>query len=101
MKLTIRDEADTDALEAALYYYDVRPKLGVQFRERLKAAYESIAFNPWQFPKVTHHLVGGDARIAMLKQFPYVVVFEIFTEEIVVFAVDHSHRNDPWIERLE
>ena len=52
MKLTIRDEADTDALEAALYYYDIRPKLGVQFRERLKAVYESIAFNPWQFPKV-------------------------------------------------
>ncbi len=51
MKLTIRDEAGTDALDAAPYYYDIRPKLGVQFRERLKAAYESIDFNPWQFPK--------------------------------------------------
>lgn len=100
MKLTIRDEAEEDALAAALFYESCRPGLGTQFRDRLAAVYESIQFNPRQFGAIKHRKISGDVRMAFLKQFPYTVVFEIFTEEIVVYAVSDGRRNDPWISRL-
>ena len=100
MKLTIRDEADEDAVAAALWYESCREGLGIRFRNRLAAVYESIAFNPRQFGAITHRKVHGDVRMAFLKQFPYTVVFEIFDDEVVVYAVSDGRRDDPWIQRL-
>ena len=100
MKLTIREEAEEDALAAALWYESRREGLGTQFRDRLATVYESIHFNPHQFGVMSHRNVHGDVRIAFLKQFPYTVVFEIIQEEVVVYAVTDGRRNDPWIQRL-
>ena len=46
MKLTIREEADEDALAATLWYESCREGLGKQFRDQLAAVYESVSFNP-------------------------------------------------------
>lgn len=100
MKLTIREEAEEDALAAALYYEGYRRGLGTQFRDRLAAVYESIRFNPTQFGAVTHRKITGDVRMAFLKQFPYTVVFEVFPNEVVVYAVSDGRRDDPWMSRI-
>ena len=100
MRLTIREEAEEDALAAMLWYEGCREGLGVQFRNRLAAVYESILANPQQFGVITHRKVHGDVRMAFLKQFPYTVVFEIFEDEVVVYAVSDGRRDDPWIQRL-
>ena len=100
MNLIIRDEAEEDALAAALWYENCREGLGIQFRNRLASVYESIAFNPRQFGAISHRKVHGDVRIAFLKQFPYTVVFEVFEDEVVVYAVSDGRQDDPWIQRL-
>ena len=100
MKLIVREEAEEDALAAALWYESHREGLGRQFRERLAAVYESIELNPHQFGAITHRKIQGNVRMAFLKQFPYTVVFEIFDDESVVYAVTDGRRDDPWMRRL-
>ena len=100
MTLTIRQEAEADALTAALWYESRREGLGTQFRDQLAAVYESICFNPRQFGAITHRKVHGDVRMALLKQFPYTVVFEVFENDVVVYAVSDGRRDDPWVQRL-
>lgn len=100
MKLIVREEAEEDALAAALWYESKREGLGLQFRKRLAAVYESIEFNPHQFGAIAHRKIQGDVRMAFLKQFPYTVVFEIFDDESVVYAVTDGRRDDPWMRRF-
>ncbi len=100
MKLTVREEAEEDALAAALWYESQREGLGLQFRKRLAAVYESIEFNPHQFGVITHRKLKGIVRMAFMKQFPYTVVFEISDDEAVVYAVTDGRRDDPWMRRL-
>lgn len=38
--------------------------------------------------------------MAFLKQFPYTVVFEVFENEVVIYAVTDGRRNDPWVLQL-
>ena len=59
MTLTIREEAEADALTAALWYESRRDGLGTQFRDQLAAVYESICINPLQFGAITHRKVHG------------------------------------------
>lgn len=103
MRLIVREEAELDALNAALWYEGCRERLGLQFRARLASVYESIESNPRQFGSITHRRVHGEVRIAFLKQFPYTVVFEVFEDknEVVVYSVTHGHRDDPWRSRLK
>ena len=56
MNLTVREEAEDDALTAALWYESRREGLGIQFRNRLAAVYESIQSNPHQFGTITHRV---------------------------------------------
>ena len=54
----------------------------------LESVYKKIELNPDFFSKA-----GKGFRQAVLKQFPYVVVYEIKRTRVVVYAVFHTSRN--------
>jgi plasmid stabilization system protein ParE len=95
-RLTLRPEADAEVDEAAAWYAAQAPGLGGEFVRAVDAAISAIQRNPSQFP-----LVHRDAGRAVLRRFPYSIVYRSTAEEIVVLSVFHARR-DPadWKARL-
>jgi toxin ParE1/3/4 len=82
-----RDEFDA----AVVCYEQQRPGLGLAFLDRVRDVLGRIAANPQ-----LHGIVYQDVRKAVVRKFPYVVLYREEAGEVVVIAVFHSKR-DPAI----
>ena len=94
-RLVFRPEARQEALEAEAWYEERAPGLGLEFTRALGAALAAVQRTPEAFPRVS-----GDVRRAVLRRFPYGIVFARESDDLVVLAV-HHHRRDPrrWLRR--
>ena len=79
-----RDEYDA----GAVWYDRQRPGLGRAFIGRVREVLKRISANP----KI-HAKVYRDARKAVVKQFPYVVIYQEEPDEVLIIAVFHCSRN--------
>jgi toxin ParE1/3/4 len=84
----VRPLARLDVLEAIEWYSERSREIGAEFVRVLDAAFESIRQNPAQFPEV-----DGPIRKAVLRPFPYTVLFTADETEIVVLSVFHVRRD--------
>ncbi|MBV9112421.1 MAG: type II toxin-antitoxin system RelE/ParE family toxin [Hyphomicrobiales bacterium] len=76
-------------LDDALSWYEAHaPEVVPRFREALRAAVERIAANPKQFLTSSH-----ETRRALLRHFPYFVIFRETPRAAYVVAVFHTSRN--------
>ena len=81
----------------AFDWYEARRRgLGHDFLRQLKTCLDSISLHPESYDPVYRAF-----RRALLRQFPYVVFFELADGTVTVFAVLHGSR-DPktWQSRL-
>ncbi len=93
--LVIHDEAKVEITDAYYWYELQQPDLGEKLLEVLDDCFESITSNPKKFPKKLKNM-----RLAVIKDFPYVVVFEIKQNEIIIYAFFHTSRNPiKWKQR--
>lgn len=86
--LEIHPKAENETVDAYNWYEDQYNGLGEMFLSDLESVYKKIELNPDFFSKA-----GKGFRQAVLKQFPYVVVYEIKRTRVVVYAVFHTSRN--------
>ncbi len=89
--------ARAELVEAQDWYEHEAPGLGRRFRSAVDAAMERISDNPQQFP-----LVYKSIRRALLRRFPYTLMFVIEPDgALIVIACFHGSR-DPagWQERM-
>ena len=95
MRLRFRPEARLDILEARAWYEDRAKGLGGEFTRSIDTTAAGILRFPHAFPQVF-----GDVRKAVLRRFPYSLLFLIDGEDIVVLGCFHQ-RQDPrsWTER--
>jgi plasmid stabilization system protein ParE len=95
-RLIIRPEADAEVDEAARWYEERRQGLGEEFLDTFLEVTANVKRNPYLYAPVL-----GEARRALLHQFPYSVIYEIHENEVVVLACFHERR-DPkeWQRRL-
>ncbi len=87
-KLVVKHEAFIDIVEAFLYYEHQQKDLGETFLSLLDIFYGRITKNPHHFPcnrKPYHE--------AFIKRFPFVIVYEIKKDEIIVYSVFNTHKN--------
>jgi plasmid stabilization system protein ParE len=93
MSIPIRflPEAIAEFNDATDWYEQRQTGLGVIFVARVREVANRIAANPR-----LHAAVYGDVRKAVVKQFPYVVLYREEPREVVVIAVFHTAR-DPSI----
>jgi plasmid stabilization system protein ParE len=78
----------TRELQRALErYLAVRPELGKQFNEAMKAAFADIAAYPDRYP-----VVLGTARQYLVDGFPYSVISRFRAGRITIVAVYHHSR---------
>lgn len=95
-RLVFRPEADLEINEAAEWYEARGQGLAVEFLRTLDACIESIRRDPLLYP-----VVRGEMRRAVLRRFPYSVIYTVREDKIVVIACFHGRR-DPkrWQDRL-
>ncbi len=93
--LVIRRKARAEFDEAFDWYEEQRAGLGIEFAGHVQSVFDRIAANP-----ELHSLVFRDVRKALVRPFPYSVVYRIRGGRVVVLAVFHNKRNpDIWKSR--
>jgi plasmid stabilization system protein ParE len=97
VRLVVRKAAEADIAEAARWYEQRSPGLGSEFLRAVEVTLAEIGRMLASYP-----LVRGNARRALLRRFPYIVVFVATADFVSVIACLHARR-DPrhWQERSE
>ena len=79
------------------YYESCSAGLGAELEDEIDAVLETIL----QFPQAAPHWRDRpDRRVAVLDRFPFTLVYQIKTKEIVILALAHmSRRPGYWSRR--
>lgn len=85
MNARLTSAASRDIEKAAQWYEQHREGLGLQFTERVLESIEAIERNPLAYAKVI-----GEARRAILTQFPYALYFRLEGDAIVIACLHHK-----------
>ena len=87
--------ARAELIEAQDWYEGEAPGLGRPFRQAIDVLAERMSANPRQFP-----VVFRNVRRALLRRYPYSLLFVIGDEALTVIACFHASR-DPshWQKR--
>lgn len=86
--LEIKEEAIVDMQKAYDYYEECKIGLGERFLNTLEEYLERVQENP------QHYQIKRKAyREAFIKDFPYLIIYEIEADKIIVYAVFNTWRN--------
>lgn len=88
-KLILKSKAHIDLAEAIEYYQSKRKGLGLKFLKCVQKFFDRITKNPLHYP-----LKSNQFREAYIQKFPYVIIYEIIDNEIVVFCFQHSSKSN-------
>ena len=88
MKVRLVFPANIELDDAVRYYDHQLPGLGFRFFQEVDAAIERIRFIPKAWTKI-----GKRTRRCLIKDFPYALLYAIETDEILITAVAHLHRD--------
>ncbi|TAG28164.1 MAG: type II toxin-antitoxin system RelE/ParE family toxin [Burkholderiales bacterium] len=96
MKVRRLAPADIEAIEAAQYYKAIDPKLSDRLIKEFEASIQRIVRFPQGWKPI-----DNDLRQCVIKGFPYVVIYAVRGEEIIVVAFANTHRQPGyWRDRL-
>lgn len=95
-QIQVKAAAEADIEEAWAWYARTAPELGEAWLQALDLAFAQIQRNPYAW-----QVVYKDAHRALVRKFPYAIIYRIRPERVVVLAVAHASR-DPrrWKSRL-
>jgi toxin ParE1/3/4 len=96
--LRILDEAREELRQSAHWYEDKRSGLGDDFLDAVQNAFELIEQHPKRFKRLKTKDPDREIRRLLLKRFPFLIVYEILPEEILVVAVAHGKRKPNYWE---
>ena len=88
MNVILIPPADKELEEAIDYYNDQLPGLGGQFYNAFLSAIDYISIAPEAWRKV-----GDNTRRISLKRFPYLVLYVLDGNNILITCIAHQHRN--------
>ena len=99
-RVVARPEVGVDMAEAAPWYEDQQPGLGVEFMEEVFRVWDALADNPLV---TSRRAPRGNIRWRYPNRFPYRIIYEVDEAEhtIIVHAVSHAARHDRhWQKRV-
>jgi plasmid stabilization system protein ParE len=88
MRLIFRPEAEEELLEAIDWYETRSQGLGAEFVRCVDACLGRIQRNPESYP-----IVHRETRMAVMRRFPYLLLYRIHLDEASIVAVFHAKRN--------
>lgn len=92
----ITPRAESDIRDAFLWYESKRQELGAEFVSEVQEGLDRIAESPAMFP-----VLDDGVRGALLRRFPYKIMYLDEDSRIVVLAVYHSRRHPQGWEHRE
>ena len=92
MKLRVLAEAEAELRSAVLYYEERQAGLGKDLQDRVSNVIHTVARDPLRFPRYEGKQLTRDFRRATVERFPYLLVYEVRDNEILIVAVAHSDR---------
>ncbi|MCB9034582.1 MAG: type II toxin-antitoxin system RelE/ParE family toxin [Chitinophagales bacterium] len=87
-KLEIEEQAREDLKDAMFWYEEQLENLGVQLLQEVRKSIQFIVENPKHFRKI-----AKEYRQTKINIFPYVIVYELINNKIVIFRIFHTSRN--------
>ncbi len=97
MKSEFLPEAEREFREAARYYENEAPGVGIAFIVELHKAVATIVDNP-----LAARTVRKSIRKKVLSRFPFNVLYSVEDETVVIVAVAHQKRRPTyWQRRLK
>jgi toxin ParE1/3/4 len=95
VKSRLTPEAELDLVEAIRWYDERDQELGDDLLRRVSQCIASVERNPLLFP-----IVHRQMRRALVRRFPFQILYEIESEEIIIYAIYHSARDpEAWKQR--
>ncbi|MGH2644641.1 MAG: type II toxin-antitoxin system RelE/ParE family toxin, partial [Chitinophagaceae bacterium] len=90
IKVIFRPEAESEVLEAQIWYEQCAPGLGLEFARAVDAAIASLMRNPFAYTQIE-----GEFRRIILRRFPYSIIYYLpDPAELVIVSCFH-HRREP------
>lgn len=86
--LKIHPFAESELMDARKWYNFQKENLGDEFIGEVEAKLKQIISNPHRFRKIR-----SDVRVAVLKRFPFSVVFSIAESHVEIYSFFHHSRN--------
>jgi plasmid stabilization system protein ParE len=94
--LRFHPEAEEEYLTSLAWYSERSPMAAANFESAVEDALEKIGRAPQRWP-----LYFNSFRKYLLRQFPFSIIYQEFTSQIVVFAVAHGRRRPGyWRDRV-
>ena len=93
-KFFVDPRAKQDIFDAASWYAKQSESTDEAFAEAIDDAFAEIAVAPTRWP-----ILEVDFRYRLVNRFPYLVVYRIRGDSIVVVAVAHTSRAVYWTDR--
>ena len=89
-KIILLEEAEREYNQAAVWYEEQSPGLGIRFIEVIKNKLNLIAQNPERYPKRK-----GNFRETPVRTFPHIIIYSAYKKEqiVTVSAIFHPSRN--------
>jgi|ERR1035437_3941516 hypothetical protein len=89
-RLIILQAAAKDTLEGYNYYEQLQQGLGDRFLSEVLERYNDISKHPQYYGFVDeHHII----RDVILKSFPYLVVYEVEDDAVIIYAVHCTYKH--------
>jgi toxin ParE1/3/4 len=96
LSVTILCEAEAEFLEAAAYYENKAPGLGLDFAAEIERSVQAIRQSPERWP-----LRDDGTRRCLTPRFPFLVVYTCFNDHIWILAFAHCKRRpEYWSDRV-
>jgi plasmid stabilization system protein ParE len=94
-RVIVEDEARDEVREACAWYEGRRAGLSLDLIDEVDATLRAVSERPGSFP-----VVGRGARRALVRRFPYLVLFVELDDQVVVIGVFHTARQpSSWMRR--
>ena len=101
MKPRVLDEAERELTGAMLAYEGCREGLGAEFLMLATETILAIGDEPLRCPIYEGRQLKREFRRARIARFPYIVVYEVRADEILIVAVAHTSREPGYWESRE
>ncbi|WP_294285940.1 type II toxin-antitoxin system RelE/ParE family toxin [uncultured Chryseobacterium sp.] len=87
-KLIVQEEAGLEILETYIYYESMQTGLGEKFLMQVEKYFLQIQNNPKHF-----QIKGSKYREAYLRKFPYIIIFDMVDDRVIILSVFNAHQN--------
>lgn len=88
LELILKEEARFEIIDAYQFYEGARVGLGEIFLNHLDRCFDRMLLQPLQFP-----MKRPPYREAVVTKFPFLIIFELLENSIIVYSVFNTWRN--------